>query len=53
MQGGKKGLIQNSRDLCATRNRASVKLVGHNGKVRDSRPVVRAKCGKALKVNRR
>lgn len=46
MQGGKKGLIVNSRDLCASVNRASVKLIGQNGKRFDSRPVVRATgCG--------
>lgn len=42
MQGGKKGLIVNSRDLCRGRNRASVKLRGHNGRRRILRPVVRA-----------
>lgn len=45
MQGGKKGLIVNSRDLCASTNRATVKLIGQNGKRFDSRPVVRASCG--------
>jgi hypothetical protein len=46
MQGGKKGLIVNSRDLCASTNRATVKLIGQNGKRFDSRPVVRATgCG--------
>jgi hypothetical protein len=42
MQGGKKGLIVNSRDLCASKNRAAVQLTGHNGKRYDFRPVVRA-----------
>ena len=32
MQGGKKGLIVNSRDLCKGTDRATVKLRGHNGK---------------------
>jgi hypothetical protein len=46
MQGGKKGLIVNSRDLCASTNRATVELIGQNGKRFDSRPVVRAlNCG--------
>jgi hypothetical protein len=45
MQGGKKGLIVNSRNLCASKQRASVKFVGQNGKRVDLRPVVRASCG--------
>lgn len=53
MRGGKKGLIVNSRNLCASRSRARLRLDGHNGKVRDSRPVVRAKCGKTRKAKRR
>ncbi len=46
MQGAKKGLIVNSRNLCAGKSRAELKLDGHNGKAADSRPVVRARCGK-------
>lgn len=42
MQGGKKGLIVNSVNLCATKHRATVKLSGQNGKTFDSRPVVKA-----------
>jgi hypothetical protein len=42
MQGGKKGLIVNSRDLCRGKNRASVNLIGQNGRRRNLRPVVRA-----------
>lgn len=42
MQGGKKGLIVNSRNLCAAKNRAMVELEGHNGKRRNLRPVMRA-----------
>ena len=47
MQGGKrKGLIVNSRDICAHRNRATVKMDGHNGKIRDFRPLLRNQCAK-------
>jgi hypothetical protein len=53
MQGGQKGLIVNSRNLCFARSRASLRLDGHNGKVKDSRPVVKAKCGKPRKTKRR
>jgi hypothetical protein len=45
MQGGKKGLVVNSRDLCAGKNRAKAHFVGQNGKAYDFRPVVRASCG--------
>ena len=43
--GGKKGLLQNSTNLCKTKNRATVKMDGQNGKTHDFKPVVRAKCG--------
>jgi hypothetical protein len=46
MQGGKKGLIVNSRNLCASKNRAKVRFTGQNGKVYDSKPVLKADCGK-------
>jgi hypothetical protein len=42
MQGGKKGLVINSRDICATTNRANARLVGQNGRRFNSRPKVRA-----------
>jgi hypothetical protein len=41
LKGGRKGLIENSRNLCATRNRALVHFVGHNGKVDDYKTAVR------------
>jgi hypothetical protein len=46
MQGGKKGLIVNSRNLCAAKSRGELKLDAHNGKAADSRPVVGVRCGK-------
>jgi hypothetical protein len=45
MQGGRKGLIVNSRNLCAAKNRANVRLTGHNGKVHDFNPLLKAECG--------
>ena len=42
MQGGRKGLIVNSTDLCRKKNRAKAKLAGHNGKVSETLPPVRA-----------
>lgn len=53
MQGGQKGLIVNSRDLCKAKSKADLQLDGHNGKVRDTRPVVGVRCGKARKGKRR
>jgi len=44
MRGGKKGLLENSTNLCAAVYRAEVKLTGHNGKSRDFEPVVKASC---------
>jgi hypothetical protein len=44
LQGGKKGLIVNSRDLCGSPSRANVRLDGHNGARRALRPPLRAKC---------
>jgi hypothetical protein len=54
MQGGKKGLLVNNRNLCKSTNRANVLFDGQNGKTADSRPVVKNSCkhgrkGKAKK----
>jgi hypothetical protein len=52
MQGGKKGLIVNSRNLCfkPKRNRARSNIRGQNGRFSNSKPVVQAtKCAKAKK----
>jgi hypothetical protein len=46
MQGGRKGLLENSRDICRHRNRATVQMDAQNGKIADSRPLLRASCGK-------
>jgi hypothetical protein len=53
MQGGKKGLLENSRNICRAANRATVLMDGQNGKVADSRPLLRADCGKKTKHRRR
>ena len=45
MQGGKKGLIINSRNLCGRKARANVQAVGHNGKQSKANPVMRPQCG--------
>jgi len=46
MQGARKGLFQNSTNLCASPHRASLKLVGQNGKRSESRPLLRVDCPK-------
>ena len=46
MQGGKKGLLQNSTNICKATGRATALLAGQNGKVHDTRPLVEAQCGK-------
>jgi hypothetical protein len=45
MQGAKKGLIINSRDLCARKSKADVQLSGQNGKEHSLAPAMRAECG--------
>jgi hypothetical protein len=46
MQGGKKGLLENSRDLCKSVNKATAEFTGQNGAAKESRPVLKAKCPK-------
>lgn len=53
MQGGKKGLLVNSRDICAHSNRATVKYAAHNGRTYTARPLLRANCKAAGKGARR
>jgi hypothetical protein len=45
MQGGRKGLVTNSVNLCNGKNRAIATFTGQNGKVRTLKPLVRASCG--------
>jgi hypothetical protein len=62
MRGGKKGLLTNSRDLCAKKRkgkkgpgkiRAVAKITAHNGKKANQRPKMRRSCkGKAGKGKR-
>jgi hypothetical protein len=49
MQGGRKGLLVNSTDICKGKNRAISDFTGQNGKVYDTEPVLQAQCGKAHK----
>jgi hypothetical protein len=49
MQGGKKGLIVNSRNLCGAVSKANAEFSGHNGRRFEARPVVGAECGKGAR----
>jgi hypothetical protein len=49
MQGGRKGLLVNSTDICKGVHRAKVLIDGQNGKTADQNPAVKAECGKARK----
>jgi hypothetical protein len=53
MQGGKKGLLVNSRDTCKTVNRATAKFTGQNGKTVMLRPKLQITCKKATKKKSR
>jgi hypothetical protein len=53
MQGGKKGLIINSRNLCGAISRANVEFEGQNGKESKLNPVMKADCGGKRKAKRR
>ncbi len=52
MQGGKKGLIVNSRNLCGATSKASVEFGGQNGKQFNANPVMQADCGGKRKGKR-
>jgi hypothetical protein len=52
MQGGKKGLIVNSRNLCGAISRANVEFEGQNGKRSTANPVMKADCGGKRKHKR-
>jgi hypothetical protein len=52
MQGGKKGLLENSTNLCRGTHRAGVEFTAHSGKQANSTPAVSASCGKGFKHKR-
>jgi hypothetical protein len=53
LQGNKKGLLENSRDICATTNKADVSFTAHNGAVLATSPPLKAKCGSKAKKGKR
>jgi hypothetical protein len=44
--GKKKGLLVNSRNLCASPQKANLKLIGQNAKLRESQPTIKTSCKK-------
>jgi hypothetical protein len=46
LAGAKKGLLQNSANLCKVKNIAQVKATAQNGKIYDTEPAVANDCGK-------
>ncbi len=51
--GGKKGLFENSTNLCASTHKAIAAFTGQNGKEWDFNPVVKAKCPKGRGKSKR
>jgi hypothetical protein len=49
MRGGRKGLIVNSVNLCAKKQRSKAAFSAHNGRRATLKPVLQAQCGKARK----
>ncbi|MDX6635932.1 MAG: hypothetical protein QOF06_2135 [Solirubrobacterales bacterium] len=45
--GGKRGLIENSKNLCLTGRRVEIHLRAQNGRSQDSEPRIAAQCGKS------
>ena len=52
MFGGRKGLIVNSRNLCAKAQRASIEMTAQNGKVFSATPVTANECRKGRKARK-
>ena len=53
LEGGSKGLFENSVNLCAKKHFATANFVGQNGKAYDTKPVLSVKCkGKGRKHKR-
>jgi hypothetical protein len=49
MQGGKRGLLENSTDVCRSRPRAVVRAIAQNERGVGLRPALRASCGQRKK----
>jgi hypothetical protein len=49
LDGGQKGLLQNSANLCKAPLRVNVKMAGQNGKAVEENPLLGIPCGKSAK----
>jgi hypothetical protein len=49
MKGGRKGLLENSMNLCTQGNRADASFTGQNGKEHNFKPRLQVSCGKDTK----
>jgi hypothetical protein len=49
LSGGKKGLLENSQNLCKSKPHGKYQLTAQNGKTYDTEPAVAVSCGKAGK----
>jgi hypothetical protein len=45
MKGGKKGLLENSVNLCQAKAKATVQTTGQNGATHDTQPSLATACG--------
>ncbi len=52
MQGGAKGLLVNSTNLCAKVNRALARFTGQNGKRFEAKPALKTSCKKKHRKKR-
>jgi hypothetical protein len=46
MQGGKKGLVVNSTNICRGKHKATIEMTGQNGKEHNFRSPLKGQCGK-------
>jgi hypothetical protein len=53
MQGGKKGLLVNSRNICNSTNKVTADFTAQNGRTASLRPVLQNSCKKAAKKQKR
>ncbi len=53
LDGGRKGLLQNSEPICSHPLKATIALVGQNGRSADSRTQVQTPCGRKSASHRR
>ncbi|HWH20665.1 MAG TPA: hypothetical protein VN671_09030 [Solirubrobacterales bacterium] len=53
MKGGKKGLLENSKDLCKAPDKATVQTTGQNGAAHDTKPALAGDCGGGKKKKKK